>query len=63
MSHCEGVLLGDVLLCCCTGQESDGGSAPKWAPETLGTGQDWASHWGAQQAEGVVIHPFPGNSM
>lgn len=31
VSHCEGVLLGDVLLCCCTGQENDGGSAPKWA--------------------------------
>lgn len=63
VSHCEGVLLGDVLLCCCTGQENDGGSAPKWA---LLLAQDpvpsaWASHWGAQQAQSVMIHPFPGN--
>lgn len=31
VSHCEGVLLGNVLLCCCTGQENDGESAPKLA--------------------------------
>lgn len=31
VSHREGMLPWDVLLCCCTGQDNDGGSAPKWA--------------------------------